>query len=101
MPVNVLSRLAAYYRRRFPDLKFRIVRAKLVEDFATTHADNGRFIITLDRKLPQDVACFILSHELAHGLSWHMDTEEHGPAFWAAYQKTYDEYLKFLATLIQ
>ena len=96
MSATSLSQLAAHYRRRFPDLKFRIVRASLKSEFATTHADNGKFIITLDRKLPQDVACFILAHELAHGLSWHMDQEEHGPAFWSAYQKTYDEYLKYL-----
>lgn len=99
MPTNLLSRLAAYYRRRYPDLKFRIVRANLVEEFATTHVVDGRFVITLDKKLPQDVACFILAHECAHLLSWHADDLEHGPAFWAAYQKTYDEYLKFLGSL--
>lgn len=101
MPTNLVARLAACYRRLYPDLRFRVVRAKLADAFATTHAVDGRFIITLDKKLPQDVACFILAHECAHLLSWHADDLEHGPAFWAAYQKTYDEYLKFLAALLQ
>ena len=101
MPANLVARLAARYRRIYPDLKFRVVRARLADAFATAHADNGKFIITLDRELSPAVACFILAHEIAHCLSWHLETEEHGPAFWAAYQKTYDEYLKFLAALVQ
>jgi predicted metal-dependent hydrolase len=99
MPANIVARLANKLRRRYPHLKFRIRRAPLKDAFATTHlhAETGTYIITIDREIKADLAAFLLVHEAAHTLSYLVDTEEHGPAFWAAYQGTYRLYEEYLS----
>jgi predicted metal-dependent hydrolase len=104
MPTNLLSSLAAKFRKRYPDLKVRIVRKRLEGAFALTHIDlvQERFVIEIDKALSQPVACFILAHEWAHAVSWHLDPPDriHGPAFWKAYEETYDIYEKWVESLV-
>lgn len=99
MAKNLIAQLAARYRKRFPGPKVRILRSSLKYTFATCHFDGNKnyFVITLGKDLKEDVALFILSHEWAHTLSWGLDGDEvtHGPAFWAAYEKTYAIYEEF------
>ena len=99
MPINIVARLAARIRKQYPHLKFRIKRAKLVDAFATTHlhAETGTYIITIDKDIKPDLAAFLLVHEISHGIAWHADSIEHGPAFWAAYQAVYKIYEDFTA----
>jgi predicted metal-dependent hydrolase len=99
MPTNLVARLANKIRRKYPHLKFRIKRARLLDAFATTHlvAETGLYVITIDREVPQSLAAFLVAHEAAHAASWHMETEEHGPAFWSAYQSIYKLYEEFTA----
>jgi predicted metal-dependent hydrolase len=97
MPSNIVARLANKIRRKYPHLKFRIRRAVLKDAFATAHlhAETGTYIITIDRDIKADLAAFLLVHEAAHCLSFLVDSAEHGPAFWAAYQGTYAIYEDF------
>jgi hypothetical protein len=99
MPANIVARLANKLRRRYPHLKFRIRRASLKDAFATTHlhAETGTYIITIDREIKADLAAFLLVHEISHGISWHCDPEEHGPAFWEAYKAAYAVYEEYLS----
>jgi predicted metal-dependent hydrolase len=104
MPTSLLSSLAARYRKRYPDLRFRIVRKRLKDAFAYTRFDQkqGIFVVEIDSSIPQAVACFILAHECAHEISWHLDPPDriHGPAFWKAYEETYDIYEKWVESLV-
>jgi hypothetical protein len=97
MPSNLVARFANKLRKRYPHLKFRIKRAVLKDAFATTHLvpETGTYIITIDRDIKQDLATFLLAHEISHSISWHAEPEEHGPAFWAAYQIVYKLYEEF------
>lgn len=98
MPTNPVSQLARKYRKLYPGLKFRIVTSKTIQGaFATTHLrpEDGTFVITFPSYMDPHLKCFLLAHEVAHALSWHMDEEEHGEGFWSAYRKTYDVYAKF------
>jgi len=101
MPYNLLADLARRYRKLYPNLKFRIVNANLTGEFATTHfrASDGTYIITFDRKMSPELKAFLLAHEIAHALSFSVDSDEHGSGFWIAYRKTYDDYLKFVESL--
>ena len=98
MPSNLVARFAHKLRKRYPHLKFRIRRATLKTAFATTHLvpETGTYIITIDREIKQDLATFLLAHEICHGISWHAEPQEHGPAFWAAYQAVYSIYEEFV-----
>ena len=98
MPTNIVARLANKIRKRYPHFKFRIKRQYLKDAFATTHlhSESGTYIITIDKDIKQDLAAFLLAHECAHGLSFLVDDKEHGPAFWSAYEKTYEIYESFL-----
>lgn len=99
MPSNIVARLANKIRKQHPHLKFKIKRARLTDAFATCHlvADTGTFIVTIDRDVKPDLAAFLLCHEVAHSISWHADTEEHGDGFWAAYRAVYRLYENFTA----
>lgn len=100
MPTNIVAQLARLIRKQYPHLKFRIKRAKLVGAFATTHlvADTGTYVITIDKEVKPDLAAFLLCHEVAHALSFLVDSEEHGPAFWSAYKGTYAIYERYVAS---
>jgi predicted metal-dependent hydrolase len=100
MPTNLVARFANKIRKKYPHLKFRIRRQRLSDAFATTHleANSGTYIITIDREIKPDLAAFLLAHECAHGLSYLVDSLEHGPAFWSAYADTYAIYEDFLRT---
>jgi hypothetical protein len=80
------------------------VRKRLKDAFAYTRFDQqqGIFIVEIDSSIPQAVACFILGHEIAHPVSWHLDPPDriHGPAFWKAYEETYDIYEKWVESLV-
>lgn len=99
MPANIVAQLARRIRKQYPHLKFRIKRSRLADAFATTHlrAESGTYIITIDKDVKPDLAAFLLCHEIAHGISWHSDAEEHGDGFWAAYRQVYRLYEDFTA----
>lgn len=99
MPSNLVARFANKLRKRYPHLKFRIRRQRLSDAFATTHlqSETGTYIITIDQEIKQDLATFLLAHEISHTISWHAEPQEHGPAFWAAYQAVYALYEEFVA----
>ena len=97
MPANIVAQLARLIRKQYPHLKFRIKRAKLSGAFATTHLvpESGLFVVTIDKEVKPDLAAFLLAHEVAHCVSWHADTEEHGDGFWSSYRKVYSIYERF------
>ena len=97
MPENLVAQLSRRYRKHYPDLKFLVRTAKVDGAFATTHLrdTDGTFIITFAPYLDQPLRCFLLAHEIAHGISWNMDDEHHGQGFWRAYEKTYAIYEDF------
>lgn len=99
MPTNNVARLANKIRKKYPHLKFRIRRQRLRDAFATTHlhAETGTYIVTIDKDIKPDLAAFLLAHEVSHALSFLVDEKEHGPAFWAAYEKVYEIYEEFVA----
>lgn len=99
MPANLVARFANKLRKRYPHLKFRIRRQRLSDAFATAHlhSESGTYIITIDQEIKQDLATFLLAHEIAHCLTYLVESEEHGPAFWAAYQAVYALYEEFVA----
>jgi hypothetical protein len=97
--MTLLARLARRYRREFPGIRFRVRRSALKTELGVTglrHRD-GVFTVELDQSLPEAAMLILLSHEVAHVISWHLDPPErpHGPAFWAAHQRTYEIYEKF------
>lgn len=97
--IDLLKRLAARYRRAYPQLKFSVKRVKLDMDFSLTghRTEDGAFIIEIDKHERPTVACFILAHEIAHAISWHLcpPEEPHAKPFWDAYERTYMIYEKF------
>ena len=99
MPTNIVARLANRIRKKYPHFKFRIKRQSLTDAFATTHlqAETGTYIITIDKAIKPDLAAFLLAHECAHGLSFLVDDQEHGPSFWSAYATVYAIYEDFVA----
>ena len=97
--IDLLKRLAARYRKAYPQLKFSIKRVELQGHFALTshRMDDGTFVIEIDKQERPPAACFILAHEMAHALSWHLCPagEDHAKPFWDAYQRAYEIYEKF------
>jgi hypothetical protein len=65
---------------------------------AKRHGDcdlvDGRFVIRIERRLPEIAAIDQLTHEFAHVLSWDewCRTEKHGPKYWSAHRKVYEKY---------
>jgi hypothetical protein len=104
MPTSLLSSLAARYRKRYPDLRFRVVRKRLKDAFAYTHFDQekGHFVIEMDKSLSQEVACFILCHEICHCCCWNVGNPAvmHGPEFWKSYEENYAIYESWVESLI-
>jgi hypothetical protein len=56
---------------------------------------NGRFIICVDKTLPEASAIEVLIHEAAHPLSWGKDKDVHGPNWGKAYSLVYRHFLEF------
>lgn len=80
-------------RRRFPGVKVRVERRSTPDDrLAESWHDDDTFIIRIDKDIDDAFAQFLLPHEWAHAVSWHVDQWEHGPAFWKAYKQTYRVY---------
>ncbi len=95
--INIVRRLAGRFRKEYPYLKFSIRRKNLPTDFSLTGLSDGGFLIEIDRGVRDDVACFIMAHEIAHCLTYHqcpIDKPHDGP-FWDAYKRTYEVYEKF------
>jgi hypothetical protein len=57
---------------------------------------HNRFIIKVDKKLPEYYATEVLIHEVAHVLAWGMDKDFHGKNWGIAYSKVYRLYLEYL-----
>lgn len=53
-----------------------------------------KFIIRIDRNIPEYFAIDVLIHEAAHALSWNKDKDEHGLNWGKAYSKVYRIFLK-------
>ena len=53
-----------------------------------------KFIIRIDKKLPEYFALDVLIHEVAHALSWNKDKDEHGLNWGKSYSKVYRIFLK-------
>jgi len=99
MPSNIVAQLSRRIRKHYPNLKYRIIRGRLADAFATTHlqAESGTYIITIDRDVKPDLAAFLLCHEISHAISWNFDAVEHGDGFWSAYRQVYRLYEDFTA----
>ena len=57
---------------------------------------NNRFIINIEKRLPEYFAAEVLVHETAHVLSWGKDKDFHGKHWGIAYSKVYRLYLQYL-----
>ena len=98
--MSLLAKLANTYRKKFPELKFSVKRPKLDTSFELTgfSRKDGKFIIEICATHKDDIACFLLSHALAHAISWHSSQppeDPHGQPFWDAYKVTYKIYEDF------
>ena len=96
---NLVARLAARYRKRFPYLKFRVKRKRMPTMFGYCQQTEDGFLVVLDSTLSQEYAIFVLPHEIAHAISFHADDIEHGDNFWTTYRKTYEVYEEFLDSI--
>lgn len=94
---DLVKRLANRYRRNYPYLKFSIKRVALPHYFALTGLKDGLFVIEIDKNCREDMACFIMAHEIAHCLTFHQCPPEdpHADPFWEAYKPAYKIYEKF------
>jgi len=57
---------------------------------------NDRFIINIEKRLPEYFAAEVLIHEIAHALSWGKDKDFHGKHWGIAYSRVYRLYLRYL-----
>ena len=55
---------------------------------------NDRFIIKINKKLPENYSVDVLLHEFAHAVAWDKDADVHGPNWGKAYSKVYRLYLE-------
>lgn len=56
-----------------------------------------QFYIRVDKSLPEDFACDVLVHEVAHCLSWHSrDKDDHGSAWGRSYAEVYRAYQRWM-----
>jgi hypothetical protein len=57
---------------------------------------NNKFLIRIEKKLPEYYAIDVLLHEIPHCLSWNHDKDDHGPSWGIAYSKVYRLFLEWL-----
>jgi len=90
-----LAKLANEYRRAYPYMPFSVRRVKCDSAHLAYCTKKGdKFVIAIDKSLPECVAMFLMPHEISHAVAFH-DSEDHGNAFWNAYQKNYEIYETF------
>jgi Zn-dependent peptidase ImmA (M78 family) len=90
-----LAKLANRYRKQYPHLPFSVRREEVDKGcFAYCQKVGEKFLIAIDKQLPEAFAIFLLPHELAHAIAYH-EEDEHGDQFWAAYRINYRIYEQF------
>jgi predicted metal-dependent hydrolase len=95
MEMTRLAKLANVFRRQYPHLSFSVKRGKIIEgNFAYCQKVGEKYVVMIDRSIPEDWAMFLLPHELAHAIAYH-EEKDHGPMFWSAYEINYETYVKF------
>lgn len=96
--MNHFRQLANRLKKEFPGVKMSIRRGTVAGDrFADTDLIDDTFVIVVDKNIEESFACFLLVHEVGHPASWHIDSREHGPAFWKAVKKAYAVYVAWCA----
>ena len=72
-----------------------ILRVKLRDTLdGQCELKDDKFIIKINRKLPENYSVDVLLHEIAHAVAWDKDTDVHGPNWGKAYSKVYRLYLE-------
>jgi len=57
---------------------------------------NGKFIIKIQKNLPEFYSIDILIHEISHCLSWEKEKDWHGALWGKAYSLAYRKFLEWL-----
>jgi predicted SprT family Zn-dependent metalloprotease len=57
--------------------------------------NKGKFIVRIEKQLPEFYAIEVLAHELAHVLAWDKEGDVHGPHWGKAYSQVYRKLLQF------
>ena len=57
---------------------------------------SNRFIVRIEKRLPEYYAAEVLVHELGHALSWNKDKDCHGKHWGIAYSRVYRLYMRYL-----
>lgn len=86
--------VARFLKKRVPlKIPVSVRRVKLKGDAAADCGyleDKNKFLIRIDKSLPNDAAVLILLHEYAHAISWDVPGDSHHHISWAiAYSKIY------------
>ena len=55
---------------------------------------NDKFIVKVNKKLPENYSIDVLIHEIAHAVAWGKDPDVHGPNWGKAYSKVYRIFLE-------
>jgi len=98
--VDGFSRLARYFKGAYPSVRLSIRRCVMPSG---TSADcrkmkDGTYRIRISRDVDATAQEVLLIHELAHAISWDIDTHksDHGPKFGIAYAKVWRSFLELL-----
>jgi hypothetical protein len=105
---NRYSQLPAYVEKnRFYSL-VRFLKNKLSVSFSVRRVKcpkntlgdccyyGKKYLVRVDKNLPEIFAMEVVCHEASHCLSWHSsDKDDHGPAFGRAYAKVYRLFLQW------
>ena len=89
--------LTRFFRKRLPFTHPVHFRRTSVSDGNDGECSfkGGRFIICVDKTLPEHHAIEVLIHETAHPLAWGKDKDIHGPNWGKAYSLVYRHFLEF------
>lgn len=94
-----LLHLANFFRKEFPEHKFKVKRVSLKDDYGNClyYKNNDTYIIFLDKNISKDAQILLFVHEFAHVLSYHKDLHpsDHGPIFGIAYARAWRSYIKW------
>lgn len=73
----------------------KIRRVKMKENDGECKFLNGKFIIRINKSLPEFAAIDVALHEFAHAISWNKDKDMHGIQWGKAYSLVYRKFLEW------
>lgn len=96
MAYEYFNTVARFFKNsNLAEYPLSVRRIKLAEDLQGFCQLRGKkFIIKINRDLPEDYSIEVLLHEVAHAMSWEQEKDVHGIKWGKAYSKVYRLFLE-------